>query len=232
MSEEWHGKLDLRTRIRINERVGYRSKHVSMAELFNKLGKDYNNRQDYGQIMGIIQKDRYDFCKKIWDVAEDMLCEHTLENYKMLYKLCLRRWYKSNRTLLYKLGDAWGTPLKYEIFKKLEEEFARRDVQLIVNKIRLLELTNIELPYSIDTDTLELELKKTRELEGKSEEEEILEISEKLLEKKILEEEIEQKELDELTKKYDQQIHELEKKRMELTKRILKNKIEDSIDEE
>ena len=55
MSEEWHGKLDLRTRIRINERVGYRSKHVSMAELFNKLGKDYNNRQDYGQIMGIIQ---------------------------------------------------------------------------------------------------------------------------------------------------------------------------------
>jgi len=161
------GSVDLLERIRINEIVGYRSTHISMEELFKNLGKDYNNRQDYGHIIGIIERDRVAFIDNIWDVAKDMLCEHTLEIYRSLYKLCLRRWYRNNRTLLYSLGDGWGTPLNYDTFKKIEEAFARRDSQIIVNKIRVLEKANIQLPYKAPIKALELELEKIKKLEIK-----------------------------------------------------------------
>ena len=160
---EFHRNLDLLLRRWLNEIIGYKFKHLSMSNVFKELGKDYNNRQDYGQVMGIINKDRNDFCQEIWDNAKDFLVEHTVEAYKVLYKKCLESWYKKNRTLLYKLGDGWGTPLEYDTFRKIEEQFARRDAQLIINKVRQLELTNIELPYKESIDKLELELKKIEE---------------------------------------------------------------------
>lgn len=142
-----------------------------MDTIFKELGLDYNNRQEYGRILGIIIKDRKDFCQEIWDVAKDCILEHTDVVYRALYKFCLRKWSKANRVFLYKLDDGWGTPPKYDIFKKIEEEFGRRDTQLIVNKIRILEKANIILPYSIPIDTLEFELKQINELENKQEKE-------------------------------------------------------------
>lgn len=159
-----HGNLDLLLRVRINEIIGYKDNHLSLSEIFYQLGKDYNNRQDYNQIIAIIHKDRQDFCHYIWDSVKDCVIEHDLKTYQVLYKLCLRRWYKDNRVLLYDLGDGWGTPIKYETFKGIEEGFAASKVQTVINKFRELEIVNIALPYELDLNILENNLKEHRKL--------------------------------------------------------------------
>jgi len=164
---ENHGNLDELIRIRINEFVGYKVIHRSMFDIFKYLGMDYNNRQDYNKILGIIHKDRQDFCK-IWVEAKEKIVDGTNQT---LYTYCLKVWSKKNRVLIYNLGDGWGTPKEYKIYKGIEEKFGIKDVQTVVNKIRQLELPNIYLPYNIDIDKLDNELKDHRKLLEDKEEE-------------------------------------------------------------
>lgn len=146
-----------------------------MLEIFNRLGMDYYNRRDYGKILGIIDKDRKDFCKYVHENEDTYIIEFNYESYKILYKKCLEKWYLDHRILLYDLGEeGWGTPLDYDIYKKIEEGFAVNDAQKLINKARQLELTNIQLPYKETIDLLENKIKEFKEQqlleEGKQEE--------------------------------------------------------------
>ena len=153
------GDIDELIRVRINEIVGYRTNHVPTETFFDKLGLDYNNRKDFNQVMGVIHRDRQEFCNGVWDSLREMLVDPTYNDYERAFKKCVEYWYLQRRTLLYPYPNGWGTPLKFKEFEAFEINIAQHLAKSIVNKEERLRRVAILLPYGETVKQLGNELK-------------------------------------------------------------------------